>query len=133
MNLKKKIDATLFELCLGILLYGVVFEAVLLCFSRSPFYSLGLWCGIFAAIVSAVHMWVTLNRSMESARKSAVAKVTTNNIIRYLILAAAATGLALMNMGSFIFAFFGYMGMKVSAYLSPLMRKANTRFFKVGL
>lgn len=132
MGLKKRIDPALFELCLGIVVYGAVFEAVLLCFSRKISYSAGLWCGIAAALLSAVHMYLTLNRSMEMLQKSAVAKVTANNIVRYVILAAGAAAIARLDMGSFLFAFFGYMGMKASAYLSPLMKRANARFFKVG-
>lgn len=130
--LREKIDATLFELCLGILVYGVVFEGVLLCFSRKASYSIGLWSGVLAAVCAAVHMWVTLNRSMGTARKSAVAKVTANNIVRYLLLAGVAVLLMLTEIGNPLFAFFGYMGMKISAYISPLMRKLNVRFFKVG-
>ena len=81
MTVRKKVDATLFELCLGIFLYGVIFECVLLCFSRNASYSIGLWCGVIAAIAGSIHMWVTLDRSMELIQKSATAKVATNYIV----------------------------------------------------
>ena len=57
MKMKKKIDPTLFDLCLGILLYGIVFQVILLCFSRQASYSLGLWIGVALAEAGAVHMW----------------------------------------------------------------------------
>ena len=49
--MKKKIDPTLFDLCLGIVLYGVVFQLVLLLFSREVSYSAGLWIGIVLAVL----------------------------------------------------------------------------------
>ena len=60
---KIKIDATLFDLCLGIFLYGVVCQIVVLFFSRKPEYSIGLWIGVFLAIAGSVHMWWTIDRS----------------------------------------------------------------------
>lgn len=48
--MKRKIDPTLFELCLGIFLYGIVFEIILLFFSRDISYSLGLWIGVILAM-----------------------------------------------------------------------------------
>ena len=44
--MKKKIDPTLFELCLGIVLYGIVFQLVLLLAARKISYSVGLWIGV---------------------------------------------------------------------------------------
>ena len=133
MTVRKKMDATLFELCLGIFLYGVIFECILLCFSRNASYSIGFWCGVITAIAGSIHMWVTLDRSMELVQKSATVKVTTNYIVRYLLLAAVIGVLAVTGIGNPIFAFLGYMGMKLSAYLNPQIKKLNVRFFKVGI
>ena len=121
--MKKKIDPTLFELCAGILAYGVVFEIVLLFFSRETAYSLGLWIGIVLAVLGAVHMWWSLNRGLELPEKEAVKSLSTHNIIRYFILAAVLAALIVTNIANPIFTFAGYMGMKVSAYLNPLIHK----------
>lgn len=69
MTMKKKIDPTLFELCLGILAYGVIFEIVLLFFSRKPAYSIGLWIGVFLAVAGAFHMWWSLDRGLICRRR----------------------------------------------------------------
>lgn len=121
--MKKKIDPTLLELWIGILAYGIVFELALLLFARDPAYSIGLWIGIFLALAGAFHMWWSLNRGLELPEKAAVKSVSTQNIIRYFMIAAALVVLMCTNFGNPIFAFCGYMGMKVSAYLNPLIHR----------
>lgn len=130
--LKKKIDPTLFELCLGIFLYGIVFEMILLLFSRVAAYSIGLWIGVILAEAGAFHMWWSLNRSMDLGEKEAVKSVTSGNLIRYAVLVVVLGILIYTDFANPIFAFCGCMGMKVSAYLNPVMRKVNAKIFKVG-
>lgn len=124
--MKRKIDPTLFELCLGILAYGVVFEIVLLFFSREIRYSLGLLIGVVLALAGAVHMWWSLNRGLDLPEKEAAKSLSVQNIIRYLALAAVLAALIYTGFANPIFTFAGYMGMKVSAYLNPLIH----RFFE---
>lgn len=129
--MKRKIDPTLFDLCLGILLYGIVFQLILLFFSRRISYSLGLWIGVVLAIAGAVHMWWSLDRGMEQAAKQAAKTIGTNNLIRYLVLVAAMFILIYTDFANPIFMFCGYMGMKVSAYLNPWMHKISAKVFKI--
>lgn len=131
MSMKKKIDPTLFDLCLGILLYGVIFQAVLLCFSRRTDYSLGLWIGVFLAVAGAVHMWWSIDRGMEQAARQAAKTVGANNLIRYLVLVVVMFVLIYTDFANPIFMFCGYMGMKISAYLNPWMCKIRSRIIKI--
>lgn len=121
--MKRKIDPTLLELWIGILAYGIIFEAALLLFARNPAYSIGLWIGVFLALAGAFHMWWSLNRGLELPQKAAVKSVSTQNIIRYVVIAAALAVLMCTNFANPIFAFCGYMGMKVSAYLNPFIHR----------
>lgn len=125
--MKRKIDPTLLELCLGILAYGIVFEIVLLCFSREFTYSLGLLIGVVLALAGSIHMWWSLNRGLDLPEKEAVKSLSTHNIIRYVILAAMLAILAGTKLANPIFAFAGYMGMKVSAYCNPLIHRICVR------
>ena len=129
--MKKKIDPTLLDLCLGILLYGIVFQAVLLFFSRKAAYSLGLWIGVVLAIVGAVHMWWSLDRGMDQAAKQAAKTIGANNLIRYFVLVVIMFVLIYTDFANPIFMFCGYMGMKISAYLNPWMSKIRTKVFKI--
>ena len=129
--MKKKIDPTLFDLCLGIFIYEIVFEIILLFFSRKVSYSVGLWIGVILAIAGSVHMWWCLNRGLEMASKDATKTVGVNNLIRYLVIVVVIMILACTNLANPIFAFCGYMGMKVSAYLNPFIRRAREKVFKI--
>jgi len=128
---KIKIDATLFDLCLGIFLYGVLCQIVILFFSRKPAYSIGLWIGVLLAIAGSVHMWWTIDRSLGMASKEAGRTVGTQYLLRYFILAAVLALLSVSGSADPILAFVGYMGMKVSAYMQPFTRKISSRLFKI--
>lgn len=129
--MKKKIDATLFDLCLGIFLYGIVFEIILLIFTRKASYSIGLWIGIILAIAGSVHMWWSLNRAMDMVSKDAGKTVGANNLIRYFAVVIVMVALIYTDFANPIFAFCGYMGMKLSAYLNPMIRRAREKVFKI--
>ncbi len=131
MDRKRKIDPTLFDLCLGIFLYGVVFQAVLLFFSENISYSMGLWIGVLLAIAGAVHMWWSIDRGMDQAAKQAAKTVGTNNLLRYLVLVAVMLILVYTDFANPIFAFCGYMGMKISAYLNPWLSKMRAKVLKL--
>ncbi len=121
--MKRKIDRTLLELWLGILAYGAVFEIVLLLFFRNPAYSIGLWIGIFLALAGTYHMWWSLDRGLDLPEKEAVKSMGAQNIMRYVILVIALGALMYTDFANPILAFCGYMGMKVSAYLNPLIHR----------
>lgn len=111
---------------MGIAAYGIIFEIVLLFFSRNPVYNAGLWIGIILALAGAVHMWWSLNRGLDLPQKAAVKSMSTQNIIRYVTIAAVLAVLMCTDFANPIFAFCGYMGMKVSAYLNPLIHRLRT-------
>lgn len=129
--MKKKIDPTLFGLCLGIVLYGIVFQLILLFFSREISYSAGLWTGIVLAVAGSVHMWWSLNRGLDQAAKGAAKTVGANSLIRYFVLVAVMGVLIYTEAANPILAFCGYMGMKISAYMNPWMRRISAKVFKI--
>ena len=129
--MKKKIDPTLFDLCLGILLYGIIFQLVLLFFARKMSYSLGLWIGVVLAVAGAIHMWWSIDKGMDQVSKQAAKTVGTNNLIRYLVLVVVTVILIYTDFANPIFMFCGYMGMKVSAYLNPWLCKIRSKVLKI--
>ena len=82
-NGKIKIDATLFDLCLGIFLYGIVCQIIILFFSKRPEYSIGLWIGVILGIAGSVHMWWTIDRSLDMISKDASKTAGAHYLIRY--------------------------------------------------
>ena len=130
-NWKNKIDATLFDLCLGIFLYGVVCQVVILFVSRQPQYSIGLWIGVLLGILGSIHMWWSLNRGLDMASRDAMKTVGANSIVRYLVVVVVMFLLWFSGLANPLFAFLGYMGMKASAYMQPITRKISFKLFKI--
>ena len=130
-NGKIKIDATLFDLCLGIFLYGIVCQIIILFFSKRPEYSIGLWIGVILGIAGSVHMWWTIDKSLDMISKDASKPAGAHYLIRYFILVLVMALLAVIGFANPLFAFLGYMGMKASAYMQPFTRKISSRVFKI--
>jgi hypothetical protein len=75
-------------------------------------------------------MWWSIDRSMDKAKKEASRTVGANSLLRYFILVIVIAVLAYTRFANPIFAFCGYMGMKVSAYLNPLIHKMREKMLK---
>lgn len=128
---KKKINVTLFDLCLGIFLYGIVCQIVILFFTREIYHSLGLWIGIILGIAGSIHMWWSLDRGLDMEAKDATKTIGTHSIMRYFILVVVMVLLASGGFANPLLAFLGYMGMKFAAYMQPFTRKISYKFFKI--
>lgn len=98
-------------------------------FSRKPDYSIGLWIGVALGITGAIHMWWSLNRGLDMAEKDAVKTIGVQSIVRYFVLMAVMALLAFSGFADPIFAFLGYMGMKVSAYMQPFIHRISSKVF----
>lgn len=128
---KKKIDATLFDLCFGIVLYGIVAQIVVLVLPHSPEYSIGLWVGVVLAVLGSIHMHWAIGRCLDMASKDATKLVGTQSILRYFVLVVVVVSLAACGIANPITAVFGYMGMKAGAYMQPFTRKLSFKIFKI--
>ncbi|MCH5254677.1 MAG: ATP synthase subunit I [Lachnospiraceae bacterium] len=127
---KWKVNATLLELCLGIVLYGIVGQIVVLIISRKPEYSIGFWAGVLLAVLGSIHMWWALDRGLEMASKDAMKTVGAQSIVRYLVVVAAAILLGVSGFGDPVAVVIGYLGMKAGAYMQPFTHKIGLKIFK---
>ena len=94
-------------------------------------YSIGLWIGVILASAASVHMWWTLDRSLDMASKDAGKTVGTQYLLRYFLLVVVMALLAASGFANPLLAFLGYMGMKVSAYMQPFTRRISAKVFKI--
>ena len=129
--MKKKIDVTLLEMCIGIVLYGIVCQIVILFFSAEPEYSIGLWIGIIMAVAGSVHMWWAIDKSLDMASRDATKTVAVQGMIRYFALAVILSILAVSEVASWLFAFLGYLGMQAGAYMQPFVHKISSKIFRL--
>lgn len=124
----RKINTALPGLLIGIILFGILCQVlVFFVVEDKTGYSIGLWVGVLTAIFMAFHMAVTLNTAVERDVKGAQASATRQNIIRYFIVVVILGILMLTKVGNPLAAFAGVMGLKVSAYLQPLLVRLSRR------
>lgn len=123
----KKIDETLLELIMGILLFGIICQLVGVWFVKEALkYTIGLWLGILLAVLSGIHMWWSLDRNLTinaDNEKGAQAYSTRANLIRYFVIVIVFLIICLTDFSYPLAAFLGIMGLKIGAYLQPLMKK----------
>lgn len=120
----KRINDALPGLVAGILLYGVVVQLIGVWFVENKLgYSIGLWYGIAIAIGMAINMamviYDTVTMDGEIANNRSIAK----SILRYAIVVVLFFILAYFDLGNLFSAFLGVMGLKVGAYMQPLLHK----------
>lgn len=120
-----RINRTLFELETGILLFGVVCQLFVFLLKDKLSYSLGLWMGILIAMISAFHMWWSLDRALELPERAAVKSMSTHNILRYIFITAALVLIAISEIADPLSAFLGIMGLKASAYMHFITKKIS--------
>lgn len=125
----KRINESLPGLVAGILIYGVIIQLTGVWFVEDKLgYSIGLWYGIAIAIGMGINIAIVIYDTVtfyegESANKRVAAK----SILRYGIVALLLGILGYFNIGNLFAAFLGVMGLKVSAYLQPLLAKLTNK------
>lgn len=126
-----RIDRTLLELCIGILCWGIICQAIGIWFVKDKSgYSIGLWLGVATAAAAAVHMWWGLNKALDFSQDSAVKVMTKYNIIRYFLIVFVLAFLMISGFANPLSAFLALMGLKVSAYIQPFTHKICSKFYK---
>ena len=126
----KGINRALLELVLGILLLGIVIQSVGLFFVEEALkFSVAMWLGVAAAIVSAIHMYRSLDRAL-SMGMGAYGAATKSAMIRYFGWALFLGILMVTGILNPIHAFIGLLTLKVAAYLQPFTHKLCNIIFQ---
>lgn len=121
----ERMNRTLFELEVGILIFGAVCQMFVFLLEEKNGYSVGLLVGIAAAAVGTFHMWYTLDKGLDFDEKSAIGYLGRQNVIRYLIYVIVLVAVAVSEIGNPLSAFLGIMSIKASAYMQPLTKKIS--------
>lgn len=126
-----KEDRTLKELIGGIIVYGVIVQII--CLIAGGFrmqIAVGLWLGIFSAAAIAVHMKRSIEDSLELGEGGAQKHMHRKYVVRSLLV-AVVFGIAIYTgVGNGLAILAGVMGLKVSAYLQPVIHKIAVKNMK---
>lgn len=122
------INTALPGLMAGILLFGGICQVVgIFLTTDKTNFSIGLWVGVLTALFMAYHMARVLDTAVELGENGAQKTVVAQNVIRYVVVVIILAILMMTNIGNPIAAFAGMMGLKVSAYMQPLLAKCFTK------
>lgn len=123
-----KINVTVIDLFIGILIYGIIFEILgILLVKGKGTYTLGLLFGIIVALGLVVHMYVTLDKALDMDQVRASRYMVKNSLLRALVmLVAVGIGLYLEQV-SFVAILIGIIGLKISAFLQPFTNQYITK------
>ncbi len=123
----RRLNKALPELVMGIILYGIAAQSVGIWLTeQKAMYSAGLWLGILLAVGMAIHMAVVIEDAVSA--QSGRGKLITMSLLRYFAVAAAFLVISYFKLGNPIAAFVGVMGLKIAAYMQPLLHKVMIRF-----
>ncbi len=139
MNFKeilRKKNRTLLEMHIGMVFFAVVCQvAGVLCAMAGKVledqwnYALSLWFGIVLAMLSAVHMYRTLDRSLDLG-EAAAKMIFKGYVIRYVLIILIMLIIIMTKIMNPLVVFLGYMSLKVTALMQPITHKLTNKFFR---
>ena len=119
---KIKNNETLLEMWIGCFLFGVLCQVSIVWFVKDKTgYSIGLWLGILAALLTTLHLSITLDKALDLDEGGAKKHMVIQNLVRYFVLIIFLVILMITDFANPLAAFLGLMGVKAGAYLQPFI------------
>ena len=125
----KRLNEALPGLVLGIIIYGILLQFAGVWFVNDKLgYSVGLWIGIGCALFMAIHMAMSIEDAVSIGTEDGAKKKTiASAMFRYVIVLLVLVAMCYLNLGMILPAFFGVLGLKISAYVQPLFYRLRDR------
>ena len=127
-----KTDNTVLKDMVGtMILYGIVWQIVLVFIPGDHLkMAAGLWTGVAAGIGMAVHMKNSLDEALDLGEAGAQKYLRKAYAVRYLTVVVVFVAVCWFEVANVLTLFAGVMGLKLSAYLQPIMHKLFLKFKK---
>ena len=125
----KRLNEALPGLVLGIIIYGILLQLTGIWLVDDKLrYSTGLWIGIGCALFMAIHMAMSIEDAVSIGTEDGAKKKTiASAMFRYVIVLLVLVAMCYLNLGMILPAFFGVLGLKISAYVQPLFYRLRER------
>lgn len=125
-----KKNKTLQELLIGISVFTILVEILLLIFTKNRLYnSLGLITGGGISLICAVHMAWGIDIAVMLDEKSSITITRKYTVIRYLIMCVALIVIGVTDIASPVTLIIGFMALKIGAYLNPIIHTIINKIF----
>lgn len=120
----KRLNDILPELVAIIIAYGILVELIGVWWVKDPVrYSSGLAIGIGLALFLSINIASSIWSMVEVNSKKAQVLVAAKAIGRYAVVVIVSMAMGYFNLGNILTWFVGIMGLKVAAFLQPLIHK----------
>ncbi|MDO4187918.1 MAG: hypothetical protein Q4D29_02910 [Lachnospiraceae bacterium] len=125
-----KKNKTLKELLIGIGVFMILVEILLLIFTKDRVYnSIGLIVGGVTSFICAIHMAWGIDIAVMLDEKSSIAITRKYTVIRYLIMCMVLVAIGVTDIGSPVTLIIGFMALKMGAYLNPIIHRIIIKIF----
>ena len=115
----------LFELLLGIILFGIVIQIICIIVSSDYLYnSIGLWVGVAIACFMAIHMKRSIEDALDLGEEAGVKHMRKGYGTRMAVVAIAVVAVLILKLGNPIMLVIGIFPLKLSAYAQPVIHNA---------
>lgn len=122
--MSKKINETLAELMIGILISGALIQIVeFIAAGFLPEFMIGLWIGVAAALLMAAHMYRSIDRALDMPPEDAEKYMRKAYVIRTAVILAVAGVVCYFKIGYVMAVFVGMLCLKFGAFLQPLTHR----------
>lgn len=127
----KRINPSLPQLLAGIFIYGVILQLTGVWFVEDKLgYSIGLWYGIAIAVGTAINLATVIYDAVTfDGEGNANKRVAAKSMLRYMVVVILFFILGYFGFGNLFTAFLGVFGLKISAYMQPLLTKLLDKLY----
>ena len=123
-----KNNTILIEMWTGSVLFGVLCQISIVWFVKDKTgFSIGLWFGVLAALLTILHLSISLDKALDLGEAGAKKHMVIQNLVRYFVLIVFLSLLMITDFANPLAAFLGLMGVKAGAYLQPFVHMAYSR------
>ena len=138
----RKINPTMIELIIGIAIYGIVGEILLIGLNYFTgmmerlfrddivFIAVGFLIGIILAVILVMYMNKSVETAVEMGETGALKHTLISSIIRYVIVVGIIVLLLTTHIGNVFAMLLGALGLKLSAYVQPVTHKVREKLKK---
>lgn len=135
----RKINPTMIELIVGIVIVGIIGIAVILglhvagvqvesLFDDSIFQiTIGFVIGIIFSLILIIHMTASVETAMEMGEQGALKHTRIMYLVRMVALIVVFVVMLMLNVGNVFALLFGLLSLKLSAYMQPIIHKVMHR------
>lgn len=126
--MSKDTKKLVFEVSIGIIIYNLVIMGLAFVFFPESSVFLGIFIGLTIAVIMIFHMGITLEKAIDTcdsntAQKKTVINSILRNVLFIVLLVVLLWKFPQVNILAVVI---GTLGLKVGAYLQPLIHKTLT-------